>query len=114
MARKTARDLESAFQQKLIERLEREFVGIFILKNDSGYIQGIPDLLLMYNDRWAALEVKPYATAEHEPNQDYYIDGLNQMSYGAFIYPENEEEIFHDLQNILQQPRRSTRVVKRQ
>jgi hypothetical protein len=89
--------LESVYQGKLIKKLERVFPGIIILKNDSALRQGIPDLILLYNDRWAALEVKAYRDADQQPNQEYYIIKMDQMSYAEFIYPENEVEVISDL-----------------
>lgn len=68
------------------------------MKNDSAYVQGIPDILILYRDRWAMLEVKVSSKARHRPNQEYYIQMFGDMSFGAFIYPENEMEIFSDLQ----------------
>lgn len=93
--------LERDFQAKLIKELKVMFKGCIIVKNDPNYIQGIPDLLILYNDRWAALEVKKSATAHHQPNQEYYIDLMDQMSFAAFIYPENKEEILYELQQAL-------------
>jgi len=94
--------LESAYQAGLIKTLRKRFPGCFILKNDSDYMQGVPDLLILYMDKWAMLEVKPSRTSSHQPNQDYYVDQLNGMSYAAFIYPENEEDILNDLQQAFQ------------
>lgn len=93
--------LERDFQAKLIKELKVMFKGCIIVKNDPNYIQGIPDLLILYNDRWAALEVKKSATAHHQPNQEYYVDLMDQMSFAAFIYPENKEEILYELQQTL-------------
>ena len=93
--------LERDFQAKLIKELKVMFRGCIIVKNDPNYIQGIPDLLILYNDRWAALEVKKSATAHHQPNQEYYVDLMDQMSFAAFIYPENKEEILYELQQAL-------------
>lgn len=93
--------LERDFQAKLIKELKIMFKGCIIVKNDPNYIQGIPDLLILYNDRWAALEVKKSATAHHQPNQEYYVDLMDQMSFAAFIYPENKEEILYELQQAL-------------
>lgn len=89
---------ESSFQAKLIRKLESIFPGCLVLKNDSSYIQGIPDLLVLFHNRWAMLECKTDANAPTRPNQPYYVDLLNQMSYAAFIYPENELEILNELQ----------------
>lgn len=93
--------LERDFQAKLIKELKVMFKGCIIVKNDPNYIQGIPDLLILYNERWAALEVKKSATAHHQPNQEYYVDLMDQMSFAAFIYPENKEEILYELQQAL-------------
>lgn len=93
--------LERDFQSKLIKELKVMFKGCIIIKNDPNYIQGIPDLLILYNDRWAALEVKKSEHAHHQPNQEYYVDLMDQMSFAAFIYPENKEEILYELQQAL-------------
>lgn len=93
--------LESKFQSDLIKDLQAMFPGCIVLKNDPDYIQGIPDLLILYNDKWAALECKKSAVARHRPNQDYYIEKMNHMSFSAFIFPENREEILHELQQSL-------------
>lgn len=90
--------LESEYQKRLIEELQLRFPGCFILKNDSSYRQGIPDLLVLYGDRWAMLEVKAHAKASHQVNQDYYVELLDGMSFAAFIYPENQEVVLHALQ----------------
>lgn len=89
---------ESEFQRGLIKELKSIFPGAIILKNDPDYIQGIPDLLVLYKNKWAALEVKKSRTAKHRPNQDYYIEKMDNMSFAAFIYPENKEEILDELQ----------------
>lgn len=102
---------ESDFQAHLISRIESEFPGAIVLKNDANYIQGIPDLTILYNGTWAALECKKSSRASHRPNQDYYVDKMNEMSYAAFIFPENEDEVMHELQQTFK-PRRKARVSK--
>ena len=89
---------EGDFQEKLVKEIESMFPGSIVLKNDSGYIQGIPDLTILYKDKWAVLECKRSEKEKHQPNQDYYVDTLNKMSYSSFIYPENKEEILNELQ----------------
>lgn len=89
---------ESPYQAKLIKKIKRMFPGCIVLKNDSGYIQGIPDLTILYKNFWAVLEVKASHNSSQQPNQDYYIDQLGDMSYAAYIYPENEEAVLRDLQ----------------
>ena len=94
----TKMDKESVYQGRLIKKLKLMFPGCHILKNDPNYTQGIPDLIVLYEDRWAMLEVKASCDSPQQPNQDYYIDRLGEMSYSAYIYPENEEEVLRDLQ----------------
>ncbi len=103
---------ESDFQAQLIKELRHLFPGCVILKNDTDYLQGIPDLLVLYETKWFALEVKSSENARQQQNQDYYIDLLNDMSFAAFIYPENQNEVLYDLQQAFQS-HRSARVSKR-
>ena len=93
--------LERDFQSRLIKELKQIFKGCIIMKNDSSYIQGIPDLLILYRDKWAALELKKSETASHRPNQEYYVELMDEMSYASFIYPENKEEVLYELQQAL-------------
>lgn len=93
--------LESQFQTKLIKDLKRKFPGAVILKNDSTYLTGFPDWLILYGPRWAALEAKRSEIARKGNNQEYYIDLTNQMSYGSFVYPENKREVLRELQQAL-------------
>lgn len=89
---------ESSYQARLIKKLKDLFPGCIVLKNDSGYLQGIPDITVLYRDKWAVLEVKASADSPERPNQKYYIDKLDSMSYSAFICPENEKAVLDDLQ----------------
>ena len=90
--------LERDYQGKLIKRIKERFPGSVVLKNDPNYIQGFPDLLVLHEDKWAALECKRSASESHRPNQDYYIQELGAMSFASFIFPENEEEVMNALQ----------------
>jgi hypothetical protein len=102
---------ENQYQKKLIKRLEAMFPGIVVLKNDPAYQQGILDLILLYRDRWASLEVKRSADAPVQPNQNHFVEQFDEMSFAAYIYPENEEEVLIALQQAFESPRR-TRVSK--
>lgn len=90
--------LERDYQAKLIRRLKELFPGCVILKNDANYIQGFPDLLILYENHWAVLEVKRSIDAPLRPNQYHYISQLANMSYSSIIYPENEEDVLSELQ----------------
>lgn len=92
---------EAEYQAKLIKRIKAIFPGCLVLKNDPNYLQGVPDLSIFYNNKWAVLEVKRSENESHRPNQDYYINKLNDMSFASFIFPENEEEVLHELQSTL-------------
>ena len=87
--------LESGFQDRLRDELKEIFHGCMIFKMDQ--IQGIPDLLILYKDKWAALECKQHAGASIRPNQRYYVDLMDKMSFSRFVYPENKDEVLDDL-----------------
>lgn len=105
--------LESQYQADLIRRIYDRFEGCLVLKNDTSYLQGIPDLTILWYDRWAVLEVKRSENAPVRPNQPYYINMLSGMSFAAFIYPENEEEVLDALEQALTSRRRA-RIPQRQ
>ena len=92
--------LERDYQRKLIKKLKEKFPGCIVVKNDAQLKQGIPDLLILFKDKWVALEVKNSSNASHQPNQDGYVERMNDMSYASFIFPENEEEVFKELEEV--------------
>lgn len=87
--------LESGFQDKLIKELKELFPGCMVFKMDQ--IQGIPDLLVLYGKTWFSLENKRSASARKRPNQEYWVNRMNEMSFSRFIYPENKEDILNEL-----------------
>ena len=89
--------LENKFQANLIRELKNEFPECIVMKNDSSYIQGVPDLLVLHKDKWASLEVKRSSNASHQPNQDYYVDKMNEMGFSRFVCPENKDNVMTDL-----------------
>lgn len=103
---------ENKFQSELINDIKDRLPGCIVTKLDSSHIQGIPDLLVLWEDKWATLEVKRERGAKHQPNQDYYVGRMNEMSFSSFIFPENKEEVLDDLQSALQ-VKRTTRVSRR-
>ena len=97
--------LESKFQAGVIKEVKQRLPGCVVLKNDANYIQGIPDLTVFYNDKWAMLECKKSEHEEHQPNQDYYVERANQMSFARFIFPENKKEVLDELCQTFQSDR---------
>ncbi len=90
--------LERDFQKNLIKEIKNRFPGAIVLKNDPDYIQGIPDLTILYKDKWASLECKRSEKASTRPNQKYYVSKMDEMSFSRIIFPENKEEVLNDLQ----------------
>jgi len=90
--------LENKFQSKLIKDLKSLFPGCIVLKNDANYIQGFPDLTILYENKWAVLECKKSIDEEYQPNQEYYIELLDSMSFSSMICPENREVILDEIQ----------------
>ena len=89
---------EGNFQSDVITEIQKTYDGCIVTKLDSGYIQGIPDFLILYNEQWASLEFKKDKNAPARPNQPYYVDTMNKMSFSRFIYPENKEEVMNELE----------------
>lgn len=96
---------EAQYQARLIRKLRIMFPDCIVQKVDTA--PGWPDLLILWNDRWACLEVKAHSTAKTQPNQDHYVSRLNGMSFAAYIYPENEREVLDALQQAFESPRRA-------
>lgn len=94
---------ENRFQAELIKEIKETYPGCVVLKNDANYIQGFPDLTILYKDRWAVLECKRSENESHRPNQDHYVELLNEMSYSSFIFPENKEKVMLELDRVLRQ-----------
>ena len=102
---------ESKFQAKLIKDIKERLPDCIVLKNDPTYLQGIPDLTVFNNDKWATLEVKKSANASHQPNQDYYVNKANELGqYGSFIYPQNKTEVYNGIQETFASKRRRSRI----
>ena len=88
---------ENKFQSDLKKEIKSALPDCIITKLDCNDIQGIPDLLILNGSKWATLECKKNANATHRPNQDYYVDKMNRMSFSSFIFPENKEEVLDGL-----------------
>ena len=94
---------ENQFQRTLVREIRDHYNNeCIVTKLDSGYIQGIPDLLILHKDKWATLECKKSKNAHRQPNQQYYVDKMDKMSFSKFIYPENKEEVLNELYGTLE------------
>ena len=91
--------LENKFQAKLIKEIKDTFPGCMVLKNDPTYIQGVPDLLVVHKTKWATLECKKDSKAKKQPNQEYYVERMDAMSFSRFVCPENKDEVMKDLKH---------------
>jgi hypothetical protein len=89
--------LESRFQRELIDEIRNKFHNAIVMKLDSSYRQGIPDLLVLVGDKWATLECKKESGSHHQPNQDWYVEQMNRMSFSRFVFPENKDEVLREL-----------------
>lgn len=98
--------LESKFQKEMINEIKERYPGCVAMKNDSSYIQGFPDWTILYKDKWAVLEAKRSKTAKKQPNQEHYVEQLDNMSFSRFIYPENKEQVFSELDKIFSEKKR--------
>lgn len=93
--------LESGFQDRLVSEIKDMFPGCMVFKMDQ--IQGIPDLLILHGKKWASLENKKARNAKRQPNQEYYVDKMNGMSFSRFIYPENKTEVLNELKHMFEE-----------
>lgn len=91
---------EREFQNLVIKELKNRFPNCIVLKNDPTYKQGIPDLTVLFENKWACLEVKISNNAHKQPNQNHWVKKMDKMSYAAFIYPENKEEVLHEMEQL--------------
>ena len=98
--------LESRFQKEFIDEVKARYPGCIALKNDSSYIQGFPDWTILHEDKWAVLEMKKERGAKKQPNQEYYVNKLNDMSFSRFVYPENKDEVLNDMDALFKCKRR--------
>ena len=93
---------ESAFVTKFLDKIRKRYPEAIIMKNDANQIQGFPDWDIKHMDKWVSLEFKRSKNASKQPNQAYWVDTLNKMSYASFVYPENEEEVLYEIQRVFE------------
>lgn len=93
--------LESEYRTGLIQRIQRRWPESVILPTDPSRQQGILDIIVLIGCRWAMLELKRASNSRRRPNQPYFVEKFNNMSFAAFICPENEDEVLDELQSTL-------------
>ena len=98
--------LESKFQKDFIDEAKERNPGLSAWKKDASYIKAIQDWTLIYEDKWAVLEMKKERGAHKQPNQEYYVNKLDKMSFSRFVFPENRDEVFEDLDRFFKRKRR--------
>lgn len=97
MEKKRKIENENKFKQKLKQEIKKLFPECVILDLNASDTQGISDMLILFQNTWAVLEVKKTAKSSKRPNQEYYVNRFNGMSFGAIIFPENKEDILNKL-----------------
>lgn len=98
---------EATYRRELIKRLKALFPDCYILNNDASSMQGVPDILILYGERWAMLEIKIDSSANIQPNQEYYVKMFGEMSFASFINPETEEDVLRELQRAFRSGRKA-------
>lgn len=95
---KGANMIEGTYRSKLIKKLKVHFPGLIVLHNNPNQIKGIPDLTLLYHNRYAMLETKMAPNSSKRPNQDTWISYFErQGAFSAFVNASNEKEIINEL-----------------
>lgn len=94
--------LESSYKDIFLDKVrallpDTDYKKCVIIKNDAGYLQGVPDYTVFYGSKWATLEIKRTKHAHKRPNQQYYVDIMRNMGYSSFVYPENEQQVLMEL-----------------
>ena len=95
------KESESQFQARFLERITTTWGGTLVVRLDPNWQQGIPDYMVLIEDKWFCLEFKRSSKAPLQPNQQWFVDTMDEMSFARFVYPENEEEVFRDIQQAL-------------
>lgn len=93
--------LENKFKTKLSKEIKTRFPGAMVLHLDPNEIQGIPDLIILYGKHWMTLEGKKSARASKRPNQEYYVNEMNKMSFSRFVCPENKDDVLNDIEDFI-------------
>lgn len=87
--------MERNFQAVILNRIRNRIPGIIISKGDDA--QGHPDWSFYYCGKTAFLEFKDSANSPFQPNQEFYIQYINDTGgFARVIYPENEREVMNE------------------
>lgn len=95
-----AQQREGSYKTYLTKEIYKRFPNrCIVVRLDSALLQGVPDMGILFEGGfWCFLEAKSSANADRQPNQEFYVQKLNDMCFAAFIFPENEEAVLDELQ----------------
>lgn len=92
---------EIPFRESFLKRLEDRlgYLDLDIITPSSN-TRSLPDRFVIGPKYWAALEFKRSHDANHQPNQDWYIQRFDEKGFAVFVKPENAEEVLNDLERL--------------
>ena len=91
---------EADFQSKFISWARKQGFKCFKQQMNATTRAGTPDCFLFLEGWWGWIEFKKSKNAKKRPGQQQNVDWANENSWGAFVYPENEDEIKEYLKGI--------------
>lgn len=98
---------ESDYKRKLMKKL-RQIPSSYWYSHQAGSIRGISDIIGCVNGVMVVLEVKRSLEEYRKKSprtalQEKFLSNIRSAKgYGSFIYPENEEKILSEIQNLHQ------------
>lgn len=92
---------EAKFQKKFIDNLKNLGFKCIRVKASGNINKSYPDYAVFYGKFWAWLEFKKSKDAEVQPGQPENVEWAKKNSYGAFVYPENAEDVFDYLNYLM-------------
>ena len=93
---------ETKFKKMFKKKLKRLYPECIIVEADPTYFWSVPDVYFFLGSFWAALEFKRTEGSSRRPNQEYWVEVLDKMSFARFVYPGVEEEVLSELEAAIQ------------
>lgn len=97
--------LESEFKRKFKNMLEQSYPGCVLVDINPEQFRSFPDLLFLYDKFWATFEMKRTVGSAVRPNQPYWVEKLDNMSFSRFVEPGTAKEVLDDLARAIQSGR---------